>query len=80
MFIIAQSCIIDKVHLISWLHKVLWNCFCQDEATFRMKLASKLLFMSLFFQSSNTFSQELLFQNVLFFTTANFQLLTSFSQ
>ena len=25
--IVAQSCVIDKVYLISWLRKVQWNCY-----------------------------------------------------
>ena len=41
---IAQSHMIDKVYLTSWLHKVLWN-FC-----FLIKhILSKLLFQSLYF-------------------------------
>ena len=27
VFIIAESRIIDRICLISWLHKVLWNCY-----------------------------------------------------
>ena len=33
--IIAQSHIIEKVYLISWLYKLLRNCFC-NEPNFRV--------------------------------------------
>ena len=69
--IIAQSCTIGKVYLISRLHNALWNCY----------FLSKLLFQSLYFLKflTYTLSQELLFQKIQFFRTANFQQLTSWS-
>ena len=67
--IIAQSCAIDKVYLISRLHNALWNCY----------FWSKLLFQSLYFLKvlTYTLSQEVLFQRI--FRTANFQQVTSWS-
>ena len=69
--IIAHSCAIDKVYLISRLQNALWNCY----------FLSKLLFQSLHFLKvlTCTLSQELLFQGMQFFRTANFQQLTSWS-
>ena len=69
--IIAQSCAIGKVYLISRLHSAPWNCY----------FLSKLLFQSLYFLKflTYTLSQELLFQRIQFFRTANFQQLTSWS-
>ena len=69
--IIAQSCAIDKVYLISRLQNALWNC-C---------FLSKLLFQSLYFLKvlTYTLSQELLFQKMQFFRTANFQQLNLWS-
>ena len=73
----SQSHVINKVYLIIWLHKVLWNCY----------FLMMLLFQSIYFLRSPNFSkqlytlsQELLFQQMLFFRTANLQQLTSFSQ
>ena len=62
--IISQSCAIDKVYLISRLQNAPWNCY----------FLSKLLF-----QPIHTLSQELLFQRMQFFRTANFKQLTSWS-
>ena len=59
--IISQSCAIDKVYLISRLQNAPWNCY----------FLSKLLF-----QPIHTLSQELLFQRMQFFRTANFQQVT----
>ena len=61
--IIAQSCAIDKVYLISRLHNVLWNWY----------FSSKLLFQSLYFLKVLTLppSQELLFQRMQFFRIFN---------
>ena len=66
--VIAQSCAIDKVYLIR-LRNALWNCY----------FWSKLLFQSLHFLKllTYTLSQELLFQRMQFFRTANFQQVTS---
>ena len=69
--IIAQSCAIDKVYLISRLQNVLWNCY----------FLSKLLFQSVYFLKDLTYtlSQEPLFQRMQFFRTSNFLQLTSWS-
>ena len=69
--IIAQSCAIDKVYLISRLQNARWNCY----------FWSKQLFQSFYFLKVLTYthSQELLFQRMQFFRTANFQQLTSWS-
>ena len=69
--IIAQSCAIDKVYLISSLQNAPWNCY----------FLSKLLFKSLYFLKFFTYplSQEPLFQTMQFFRTVNFQQLTSWS-
>ena len=66
--IIAQSCAIDKVYLVSRLQNALWNCH----------FLSELLFLSLCFLNVLTYnlSQELLFQRMQFFRTANFQQVT----
>ena len=57
-------------YLISWLHKVL-NCYFLNESFYFLRTP-------IFFQSSYTFSRELLFQKMLFIGTANFRLLISF--
>ena len=49
--IIADIRIIDKVYLISLLHKVLWNC----------SFLNKLVFQSLYFLRTPTFSKQLYF-------------------
>ena len=63
--IITQSCAIDKVYLVSRLQNALWNCH----------FLSELLFLSLCFLNVLTYnlSQELLFQKMQFFRTANFR-------
>ena len=61
--IIAQSCAIDEVYLISRLHNALSNCY----------FLSKLFFQSLYFLKVLTYTlqQELFFQRIQFFKTAN---------
>ena len=49
--IIAESRVIDKVYLISWSQKVLWNCY----------FLRKLLFQSLYFLRTPIFSKQLYF-------------------
>ena len=69
--IIAQSRVIDKAYLIIRLHNVLWNCY----------FLSQLLFQNLYFLKvlSYTILQELLFQRMQFFRTANLEQVTSWS-
>ena len=64
--IIAQSWAIDKVCLISGLQNAPCNCY----------FLSKLYFLKVL---TYTLSQELLFQRMQFFITANFQQPTSWS-
>ena len=64
--IIAQSCAIDKVYLISRLQNALWNCHFLNE----------LLFLSLCFLNVLTYNllqeiQKINFQKIQFFRTAN---------
>ena len=69
--IIAQSCAIDKVYLISRLQNALSNFY----------FLSKLQFQSLNFLKvlTYTLSKDLLFQRMQLFITANLQQLTSWS-
>ena len=67
---------------VSWTSKVLWNYWFMMKLLFDWTTFSEpLLFKNpCFFQIIYTFSQELLFQKMLSFRTANFRLLTLFSQ
>ena len=74
--IIAESRIIDDIYLISWLNKILWNCY----------FLIKLLFQSHYFLRTLMFSKQLYisasatFSMMLFIGKSSFRLLTSFSQ
>ena len=71
---ITQSPIIEQVYLISWSHKVLWNCYFFSKLLFRASTFQGALIC----QSSFTFSQQLLFQKIVFLRTATFRQLTHF--
>ena len=81
--IIAESRIIDKIYLISWLHKVLWNCYfliklLSEQATSSEPLLFKepFFFQSKLFRKSYYFSEDAVYWNSSFLT-ANLEFLNS---
>ena len=66
----SESRIIDKIYLINWLHKVLWNCYFLIKALFQ----SLLLFKDHYFFKASSNVNEVIraVLNSLFFFTKRF--------
>ena len=77
LFIVAESRIIDKIYLITWLHKVLWNCYFLMKLVFEQATFSEpLLFKDpYFFKAVIIFRKSYFFRNAVYwnssFWTAN---------
>ena len=70
--IIAESRIIDDIYLISWLNKILWNCYVLIKLLFQIVYFLRTLMFSkqLYISASATFSEDAVYWNKQFLTAS----------